>query len=524
MIVLFSVISSAIVQGAAVNFQPTSDRTLIMVNNPEVLIQQDLGDYSTPQHIYQQEIQGGKIRLFFEHGNGTGTPIGYGIRLFNPGNQPVNVTVERSGYEPKVCSGSAFVKFFKNQASTVIIVPPQQFKWLWHSDKMVSPKLFFSGVVDFNWQAGTPLRIDTVAFQNFNNVNANSQYMGYRTENRNGTDQSRVYKGVVLYNDGQKSTDLIADIGGITLDNDTSNGVQKNWYTNSKASEPFGIRFLPNSLSGNEQTLYAPQANLGGWGIVYTIKGWVENKSTTNRCLGVYLELTNNDHGYLAWWGDKKAWLPVELTPTIKKDLCNDVTDVDEKDSHQRREPNNYTLKYYSFNLPAGASRSFEAKIVTGGPSSTNFHHWLQTEDCPTQQVQQTQQNFDCGLPQNGQLYGALAYSESTGMWAGTWDCSSLDEATQMAQMVCGYDDCKVDKGWFYGSNRCAAIATGDNDIYGEFGGGVGLDETENRALIECQKRGGTNCEILCWACNSDKSQEIWALKKEDKNPPPLKP
>jgi serine/threonine-protein kinase len=110
-------------------------------------------------------------------------------------------------------------------------------------------------------------------------------------------------------------------------------------------------------------------------------------------------------------------------------------------------------------------------------------------------QVAQAQSNDD--------VYGAIAYSQSTGVYTSALG-SSEKEAENQAYYDCqqksGADDCKVPL-WF--KNAWGAIAVGSNGAYGT-GWGYdknnpehGRDIAGQYALETCNKYGGTDCQVI---------------------------
>ena len=99
--------------------------------------------------------------------------------------------------------------------------------------------------------------------------------------------------------------------------------------------------------------------------------------------------------------------------------------------------------------------------------------------------------------------YAAFAYSESTDRGGSAWAGYSRHAAEGAALRSCrgdGAADCIV-VGLFV--NKCGSLASSPEGIYGI--GYGGLDEiAAERALANCQERGGTSCRVRRAMCAND--------------------
>jgi len=94
-------------------------------------------------------------------------------------------------------------------------------------------------------------------------------------------------------------------------------------------------------------------------------------------------------------------------------------------------------------------------------------------------------------------VFGAIAYSKSTGKWGYSYDYSSREEAESAAVGNCDRNDCVV-KSWF--KNSCGALAKASNKALGYSWGAPDRERAERIALSKCRER-GSRCRIITWAC-----------------------
>ena len=96
--------------------------------------------------------------------------------------------------------------------------------------------------------------------------------------------------------------------------------------------------------------------------------------------------------------------------------------------------------------------------------------------------------------------YGAGANDDSTGAYGYSYNYATRAEANAAALRQCGRPGCNI-KVEFY--DGCGAFAK-DSSSGTAYGWGIADTSygAQNRALAECQRRGGT-CYIAVWGCTS---------------------
>jgi hypothetical protein len=355
----------------------------VFINNPEQIRQEDLADTSfSHRHIYEARISGA-TRIFFEHTNRTGAPIGYDIQLVNPGEKAARVIVQGKGFTPNVYGGEPFRQVFEaegfRQQGQVLTLGRKQSAWLFQSGPSENPRpatipngAFLSGVVDVDVQGGE-IVIKAVAYRNGNDLDGKSTAEGYitRIDTKHKpppTDESRLYKGIM------DCAEVIAKGVNFTVDDSTPDGhlairfrsrngqlnEAREWHTHSISN--------PSAIQGDMMNIRMPggtvlradgldekgrRPNIGNWGVVYTLKGEVTNNGGQSRCVSVNLKLTSpGEMAVLAWRDRGGRW-------------------------HQKQLPVQGSIAYYEFSVPAGQVVPYEAKFVLGGPSSTNLQNWV---------------------------------------------------------------------------------------------------------------------------------------------------
>lgn len=100
----------------------------------------------------------------------------------------------------------------------------------------------------------------------------------------------------------------------------------------------------------------------------------------------------------------------------------------------------------------------------------------------------------------NSPLWGAITYSESTGIVGWAWAYASQEIAEAVALRKCkdaGANDCYVAIN--VSGGRCAALARGDNRGAG-WSRGNSVAEAERNALVYCSQR-TTNCQVINQGC-----------------------
>jgi hypothetical protein len=93
-------------------------------------------------------------------------------------------------------------------------------------------------------------------------------------------------------------------------------------------------------------------------------------------------------------------------------------------------------------------------------------------------------------------LFGAIAFSPSTGKVGGGWNFTAKDEAASEAVAQCGVDDCET----VVTFPSCGAVAVGDGYGMG-FSADATADQSEATALSNCDGF-TTNCLVTMSFCN----------------------
>jgi hypothetical protein len=366
-------------------YKPDCRRSLVFINNPEQITKEDLADVSLGhKHIYETRINKA-ARIFFEHTNRTGSPIGYDIQLVNPNEKAVQVIINGKGFITDVHGGEPFRQVFEQERSRqkeqVLTIDAKKYAWVFQSEqpKNLKPKppaiqnrAFLSGVVDLEVRGG-PIVIKAMGYGDINDLDGRSTAEGYikrldQNPKPPPTDESRLYKGIM------DCAEVIADKVNFTIDNSTADGPLdirfrsrdgelnelKQWHTHSVSnpsaiqSDMMDIRMPGGTViraDGLDEKRRPP--NIGNWGVVYTLKGEVTNNGNESRCVSINLKLTSpREMAVIAWRDRGGIW-------------------------HQKQLPVKGGIAYYEFTVPAGQVLPYEAKVVLGGPSSTNLLNWF---------------------------------------------------------------------------------------------------------------------------------------------------
>ena len=93
-------------------------------------------------------------------------------------------------------------------------------------------------------------------------------------------------------------------------------------------------------------------------------------------------------------------------------------------------------------------------------------------------------------------LFGAIAFSPSTGKVGGGWNFVAEPDATSEAAVQCGVDDCDT----VVAFPNCAAVAVGDGYGMG-FSADKSVEKSEETALANCDGF-TTNCLVTMSFCN----------------------
>jgi hypothetical protein len=362
-------------------YKPDCNRSLLFVNNPEQLRSEDLADTDLGHKtVFETEVTG-PSRIFFEHTNRTGFPIGYGVQLVNTSETAVTVIINGRGFVADSRGGEPFRQLFEREKSPpqVVTVGPGKFMWLLPPGANQIPnRAFLSGVADFEVRGGTAT-IKALGYRNINRLDGKATYEGYITRLENDpvakrkTDESRVYKGTI------DCAELVAEDVDFTIDDsnqpigDGDKAVPLDVQFTSQNGEVINSEWRTHSISnrdaieGDMRDINMPEGivisakerdssgrvhNLGNWGVVYTLKGHVTNNGSKDRCISINLAITDpRETAAIAWRDRYGSW-------------------------HQTRLPVNGAIQYYTFPVRAGQRRvPFEASFVLGGPSTTNLLH-----------------------------------------------------------------------------------------------------------------------------------------------------
>jgi serine/threonine-protein kinase len=108
------------------------------------------------------------------------------------------------------------------------------------------------------------------------------------------------------------------------------------------------------------------------------------------------------------------------------------------------------------------------------------------------------------GTAHAADLFGAIAYSPSTGAWGGAWNYSSAYDAEAVAERECrdhgGNANDALWRVWFM--NGCGALATGTGGIFAADWDGDARG-AQLKALQECSAA-GSGCKILVTLCTGN--------------------
>jgi len=103
-------------------------------------------------------------------------------------------------------------------------------------------------------------------------------------------------------------------------------------------------------------------------------------------------------------------------------------------------------------------------------------------------------EGFGVGAAMAGDKYGAIA-TGANGAYGYSYNYDTREDAENAALYECG-GTCSVQV-WF--ANACGAVAKGD----GATGWAWNANKTaaQNNAVASCYDYGGSNCQIVAWAC-----------------------
>lgn len=99
--------------------------------------------------------------------------------------------------------------------------------------------------------------------------------------------------------------------------------------------------------------------------------------------------------------------------------------------------------------------------------------------------------------------WGALAIDSNQGpSWGWAVDYGTVGEASRRALAECGVESCGVVMPF---GNQCGAFAADQargSTVYG-WAKGASAVATQDAALAQCRRRGGTSCLVRVWGCNT---------------------
>jgi hypothetical protein len=361
-------------------YKPKCGRSLLFVNNPELLESVDFADDNThPKTVFEATVTK-PSRIFFEHANGEFYPIGYNIQLFNPNETPVEVTINGSGFvtafhnggdiDTAYHGGEPFRQLFEQEKSPPRVIKVGKRESIWLIDPkltQIPARVFFSGVVDFEVRGG-PVSIRALGYRNINKIDGKAKYEGYIDKYHRGSDESRNYKGKI------DCAELVAEGVDFTIDDSNKPGpldvqftsrkkgltTNSQWHTHSIRNgeaikgDVLDLMIPPDEKRPKGELIRAEKPwadnippNLGNWGVVYTLKGNVTNNGSHGRCISIKLQL---ERAAIAWRDRDGKWKEQKFKGRDSKE-------------------------YYTFPVRAGRRVPFEAKFVLGGPSGTDLLH-----------------------------------------------------------------------------------------------------------------------------------------------------
>jgi len=99
-----------------------------------------------------------------------------------------------------------------------------------------------------------------------------------------------------------------------------------------------------------------------------------------------------------------------------------------------------------------------------------------------------------------GHVYGAIAYSKSTGAFGFSYEFPNSEEANELALSKCSQNaqDCYVVISF---SNLCASVvADSRREVY--WGHAASRGEAQRQAMSACRNDGGVDCDVKVWACS----------------------
>lgn len=341
------------------NTKPTysfSGNYYIYCNNPEPLIDSDLGDNNLGNKYILWSDVTGTCQAWYEHTNSTGHAIGYGLQVYNPNSTSVQITVANigfgSGTDGYKTSWAQFFTGASGGGGTVgtFTVPAYGVLWI-QKNSSIANGLLFEGTVRFTVSGGR-VSIANYAWYNYNNIDGTATYLGRVTGLRNGQDQSLVYKGIATMSGGTTPR-------GYFLTNTFSTSVSallsspRAWRTNGCQTAAWPDATLNDMveikcpLTGPSSPTYlvfaCNSANLGNWGLQYWYSMTVSNDTANARTVNLVVAQP------LSYYS-------------------NVYVSVPDGNAGCRIQQSNW--KFYSFILAAGANRTVEYQVILCGDST----------------------------------------------------------------------------------------------------------------------------------------------------------
>lgn len=366
-----------------VRYAPEGDVVMLYGNNPEQITPRDLADRSRGGYaLYSEGVGPGRYRNFFEHLNRTEAPVGFSVRVSNPGPTPIEIVVEGTGIARGLDGARAFRDDFNREGPTrTLRLAPREQADLLTVPAMAEPNVFFSGVVDFSVRGGTA-RVDDLAWTDARDIAPNPRYLGYvqRVE-PDGTREARMYKGLsphaavtaprvdYTFRDADSAGVLpvrhaVYDLEEQRYSDNTLD--PQGWISNiGPAAEPRGVAsdMLAFDMPGwGRVDAFAPTdgtgtyPNLGNWGAVYRLRGTLTNEGTRERRVRVNLRANARSGATVAFEGEDGKWRSRRIEP-------------------------NELLTCREIRVPPGAAVDYTSAYVLGGPSGGALRQHLELLD-----------------------------------------------------------------------------------------------------------------------------------------------
>ncbi|MFI6133719.1 hypothetical protein [Micromonospora sp. NPDC051141] len=371
-------------------------RTLTFLNAPERLL---YGEDTDRDLIYRGSLDPGAHRVFFEHGNYSGTPFVYGILVQNTSGCDLTVKVDRKGYGtyPGAGVGAAAplaTMLNGNGAETAKSLPRNTSAWLFTATAPANA--FFTGAIDLNTTrvvsscVGGAVFVKVGVFSALPTASAAAALPYRGADNGDGLHNDRkVYDGrvTVPYGVNRHANEVVAQNLNYTIDATTAlnqnfpvsyGGVTRDrWTTNATPSrKPAAIGndmlsvWMPLSSSSFTLTEINPfeldprnsdgtTGNLANWGVVETNTGRITNNTGVSHT--VRYVLRQGDTGGNVRFahrcsvnGAAAAWTSVDMpagAPAKTKECV--------------------------ITVPAFGSATFSVSQVLGGPSIGVLENYL---------------------------------------------------------------------------------------------------------------------------------------------------